>query len=599
MENEKRVLPVIYVLQTTDSMSGRPITDINHIVQDTLEALNRQSLSMDVDVRISCLTFGDRIEWAFYNAAASNLQMKFSATGVANLGPALQELDRKLTRTGSDSILPGQCCLPIIIFVSDGLFADDFELSLQAIMKNKWYEKATKICFIVGDDYEIKNLEKLTGARETILRRVDTALFNRLIQYCSVSCSTVSFARTPDAQSDADPISANTAMFDTGEFVEIEPSSVDEWDNGDTWNDGGQDNGGQDEEPNSDACKSKIHETGHVRRCMVCGHVVSDEAVFCTNCGKRLSTGEHLMGQVHQCMVCGHVVSGEAVYCPYCGSKLSIDKTAVDLDIKKVEFSAIVPKQLINGDYSIINVVIYEKTSRYIVDSIIKEREEPVQERRSGIHSVKEGSLIRIVLTSADIEIDDNEETGVWKGDHLIFSFAVMLPEQFMKRQILFTASVFINDVIACKLKFIAKCSSPIDQRIAVSREDIFSAFVSYASQDRKRVAAIVQGIQKARPDMDVFFDVESLRSGEDWEMALRREIERRDILYLCWSHFARDSKWVDAEWRFALERKGAEYIEPIPIESPENCPPPEELSHKHFNDKLLYIMNTVNCTHL
>ena len=152
-----------------------------------------------------------------------------------------------------------------------------------------------------------------------------------------------------------------------------------------------------------------------------------------------------------------------------------------------------------------------------------------------------------------------------------------------------------INDVIACKLKFIVKCSSISDQKIVVSRQDIFSAFVSYASQDRNRVAAIIQGMNKVRPDMDIFFDVESLRSGDDWERALYHEIDQRDILFLCWSHFARDSKWVDAEWHYALEQKGVECIEPIPIESPDDCPPPTELNHKHFNDKLLFIINAPN----
>ena len=104
----------------------------------------------------------------------------------------------------------------------------------------------------------------------------------------------------------------------------------------------------------------------------------------------------------------------------------------------------------------------------------------------------------------------------------------------------------------------------------------------------------IIQGMKKARPDLDVFFDVDSLRSGDDWELALHEEIKRRDVLFLCWSHFARESKWVDAEWRYALEQKGADCIEPVPIESPDICPPPVELSFKHFNDKLLYIIDSV-----
>ena len=90
---------------------------------------------------------------------------------------------------------------------------------------------------------------------------------------------------------------------------------------------------------------------------------------------------------------------------------------------------------------------------------------------------------------------------------------------------------------------------------------------------------------------MDVFFDVDSLRSGEDWQQALRAEIERRDILFLCWSLSAKQSEWVDKEWRYALDNKGLDSIEPIPIDPPNICPPPKELASKHFNDRgLLYM---------
>ena len=318
----------------------------------------------------------------------------------------------------------------------------------------------------------------------------------------------------------------------------------------------------------------------------------SDENDDVNNAGERIIVpdGKLAGGNLRRCRVCDNPIERNDNYCPYCGSKVVVDRS--DVDISKVEFSAIAPKQLIRGDYSIIHVIMYENTSRHIVESLIKEMGEPAQESRSGIHIINEGSWIKIVLSSSDITIDENVETGVWQGDHLNFSFTIYLPENFKKRQLLFTASVFINDVIACKLKFIVKCSTISDQKIAVSRQDVFSAFVSYASQDRNRVAAIIQGMKKARPDLDVFFDVESLRSGDDWEYALYREIDKRDILFLCWSHFARDSKWVNEEWRYAFEKKGIDGIEPVPIESPDVCPPPEELKKKHFNDKLLYIIN-------
>ena len=130
--------------------------------------------------------------------------------------------------------------------------------------------------------------------------------------------------------------------------------------------------------------------------------------------------------------------------------------------------------------------------------------------------------------------------------------------------------------------------------KIDVERNDVTSAFVSYASKDRDRVAAIVQGMKKARPDLDVFFDVESLRSGQKWKETLQNEINKSSVLFLCWSRSAKESEWVDFEWRYALEKKGEDFIDPIPIEPPEFCPPPVELQQKHFNDRMIYVIKAL-----
>ncbi|MGI6095702.1 MAG: TIR domain-containing protein [Lachnospiraceae bacterium] len=261
------------------------------------------------------------------------------------------------------------------------------------------------------------------------------------------------------------------------------------------------------------------------------------------------------------------------------------------LEISKVHFSAVAPKTLEKEEYSLIDIVMFEDAFRSVVDDLIRDAEVPVKETRSGTVKVKEGAKVRIQLSSPDFMIDDDTEEQEWQREYLIFRFAVMLPEEFTKKQVLFTAVVYINDVIASRLKFTAKCSSFAQQKITVTQEDVLSAFVSYASQDRQRVAMIIQGMKKARPDMDIFFDVESLRSGESWEDALWTEIDRRDTLFLCWSHYAKESQWVEKEWRYALDHKGVEAIEPIPLEPPSNCPPPNELSKKHFNDRLLYVI--------
>jgi len=256
----------------------------------------------------------------------------------------------------------------------------------------------------------------------------------------------------------------------------------------------------------------------------------------------------------------------------------------------EVQFSAVAPKEFIKGEYTMIELVMYEEQHRAVVDEIIAGMDEPALEKKSGIIPVAKRSQVRIILSSPDLEIEDNEEQGEWNGKYLNFSFAVFLPEKYSKRQILFMAKVYVNDLLVTTLKFAVKCHSLREQKLDMTRQDVMSAFISYASQDRSKVVTIIQGMKKIVPDMDIFFDVESLRSGERWETALRREIEKRDVLFLCWSHYAKESKWVEMEWKYALENKGEDCIEPIPIEHPSVCPPPKELEQKHFNDKLLYL---------
>ncbi len=258
----------------------------------------------------------------------------------------------------------------------------------------------------------------------------------------------------------------------------------------------------------------------------------------------------------------------------------------------RVLFSAVAPREVRAGEYGLIDIFMYEPDCRQAVDEAIKQAETPVRETVSGMAEAKKRSRVRVALNSPDISPEEDEDEQVWQGGYLRFSFAWKLPEDYAGRQILFNARVYIDDVIVTRLRMIVACGAAGGSAVPVKREDITSAFISYASQDRQRVAAIIQGMRKINPALDIFFDVESLRSGDDWEKALYREISGRDMFFLCWSHFARESKWVDAEWRYALREKGIDSIEPVPIEPPDLCPPPDELSKKHFNDKLLFIIN-------
>lgn len=284
------------------------------------------------------------------------------------------------------------------------------------------------------------------------------------------------------------------------------------------------------------------------------------------------------------CRVCGYWLESGAHFCPRCGTQQQIRKPA--MEIRNIQISAVAPRKFVKGDYSMVRVMLYEDDYRRIVENLKTDED---QEARTTAQ-VPDHAQIRVRLTSPDLDIEDDEQESLWTGKFQEFGFAVMLPINYPKRSIQFRALIAVNGVPAARLTFVAKCSSLLEQKLRVVRQDVLSAFISYSSDDRADVIRVIQGMRKARPDMDIFFDVEKLRSGQNWKKALYSEIDQRDLLVLCWSRAAKKSEWVDREWRYALEQKGAECIDPVPLEPAEVCPPPDELDGKHFNDNLLYI---------
>ena len=64
-----------------------------------------------------------------------------------------------------------------------------------------------------------------------------------------------------------------------------------------------------------------------------------------------------------------------------------------------------------------------------------------------------------------------------------------------------------------------------------------------------------------------------------DIKEQIRREILRRDIFWLFWSRHAKESQWVEWEWRTALHEKSIHGIQPHPIDPPDIAPPPAALA--------------------
>ena len=191
--------------------------------------------------------------------------------------------------------------------------------------------------------------------------------------------------------------------------------------------------------------------------------------------------------------------------------------------------------------------------------------------------------------------VDEPEEVMLWDGHMTSVDFIVSVPDDVLLGPRAGRVSVSVNGLRVSRIAFELDVAPTTVQRPPVvagfPRHD--RAFASYASADRDRVLSCVQGMETVTP-LKVFVDVDALRSsGGSWKEQLCSHIDQSQVMYLFWSRAAEASEHVNWEWRYALERYGLEFIDPVPLEPPRLAQPPTELQALHFNSKWLLFMGS------
>ena len=220
----RKVLPIIYVLDTSGSMFGEKIAAVNEAMHETTEVLRDISdKNPDAEVKIGALSFSSGAQWEtnglvfledfFWN--------DLTAAGVTDLGEALKELDSKLSRSAylvSDTGF----CVPVIIFMSDGQPTDNYEKALANINAgNKWFKSATKIAIAVGDDADQAVLAKVVGNSEAIIKVTDTETLKKLIKVVSATASMVGSKSRSAADIDPAEEIIRTTEKELGKEIEV------------------------------------------------------------------------------------------------------------------------------------------------------------------------------------------------------------------------------------------------------------------------------------------------------------------------------------------------------------------------------------------
>ncbi len=220
--------------------------------------------------------------------------------------------------------------------------------------------------------------------------------------------------------------------------------------------------------------------------------------------------------------------------------------------------------------------------------------------KSEGPYPLQRWSRISVRLKIDRLKCLDSHKWITWTGEIGNTAFVVVVPPHAPEGAYPGKASIRLNGCEIAKMSFVVHVGSP-----SLSISEIPSqttpyrrAFASYASEDRAEVLSRVQGMEAAYKGLDVFVDVIDLRSGQNWEHELVQRIWKSDVFYLFWCRHAMKSVWVDKEWHWALAAKGQDFIDPIPLDTPELAPAPDELAEKQFNDPLLAFIAAAGGAH-
>lgn len=191
----RKVLPIIYVLDISGSMSGNPIGALNQAMSETMPVLREiEATNTGAQIKIGALTFATDVHWVSNGLEEIDdfFWNDVTAGGLTALGAALNELNDKMSRNAMFQSDTG-FKLPVLIFLSDGAPTDGWETALATInQENKWFANSTKIAIALGQSADKDVLTKVVDNNpEAVISVDDLETLKKLIPVLSATASKI------------------------------------------------------------------------------------------------------------------------------------------------------------------------------------------------------------------------------------------------------------------------------------------------------------------------------------------------------------------------------------------------------------------------
>lgn len=191
----RRVMPLIFMCDTSGSMGGAKIAAVNTAVREALNEVGEISKNnADAQIKVGALEFSSNAQWMYpqLEDSESFQWQDLQAGGLTSFGTALNELNNKLSKSHGFMSEPSGMRAPAIILLSDGEPTDEYQHALEKLKGNPWFKIAVKVAIAIGDQDTDKNvLAEFTGNIEAVITVHDIPQLKKIIRVVSVTSSMV------------------------------------------------------------------------------------------------------------------------------------------------------------------------------------------------------------------------------------------------------------------------------------------------------------------------------------------------------------------------------------------------------------------------
>lgn len=186
-----RPLNFFWVVDCSGSMFGEKMGTVNNAIQETIPQMQEAAEgNPNAQLLVRTLKFSSGASWV--NSAPVPVEdfawEDLIAIGVTDMGEAFELLSQELTIPPmSDRALP-----PVIVLLSDGRPTDDYQKSLDKLLRLPWGKKAVRIAISIGMDADDSVLEEFTRSKDLVLKANNASTLTKMIKWASTVASVVS-----------------------------------------------------------------------------------------------------------------------------------------------------------------------------------------------------------------------------------------------------------------------------------------------------------------------------------------------------------------------------------------------------------------------